>query len=551
VRKIISIVLALAVVLSLSMIVTAPAAAKVNSVHVAVSPSCACSVGVYNITFNATASLTEGVHSVCIAFPAGTTFHPTGGTWKDGYIMIGKNGTALSKVFGSEVTVTGTTVCFLVPKDFVPPTDNPINVVFTSSAGVANPCTPGKYQLSVYTDRAPDSTPVLSNKYTIVPCYSSYEFLWDSSPTYPGIAEDFVPPFKAGGQANNATLGIGGAVAFSGGYLNAFNLTFDAYPVGCFVPCTTVDIYVSLTASPQFPCVSPYPSSKVTLNLTNANNSSWTLATKTLTWNPCTDADGVPDEILIANDVPLTTAFTTTWAGLIGFDTVGAYTICFSAVCPGIAGAPCELPTTPEESVLVQRCIDFNVYQDKDAHKIILDEKWNLISLPLVPFNTDIDTILSAADLDLFPANGVSDLISIWSYDRCADAWTMYPGGGLTSLVNGKSYWVRMPYPITGNYTLWVFGTAKAMPPAAPLAYAMCPGWNMFGFTEMGNMLYSGYFWNFGGTPLPPAPLVYGWNNTGDWTTSGWKMIVNPGGTLVSGQGYFGYFPTGGIIVPP
>jgi hypothetical protein len=545
VRKILSIVLALAVVLSLSAVLTAPVAAKVTAPVVTLTPNaCACSPSVYSITFNTTASLTEGVHSVCIAFPAGTTFNPyPGPAWNNDCITI--NGT---KVFGSEITVTGTTVCFLVPKDFGA---GPLTVIFTSTAGVTNPCTPGRYQLSVSTSRAPDSTPVLSNKYRIYPCLSSYSFVWDSNPTYPGIAEDFVPPFKAGGQANNATLGITGAVPFSGGYLNAFNLTFgyEGY-AGCYAPCATVDIYVSLTAAPQFTCPAH---ATVTLNLTNATNSSWS-KNMTLTWNPpCQDvsSDGVPDKIKIAAAVPLTASFATTWAGLIGFDTVGAYTICFSAVCPGSAAVNCG-PGAGAPSTLAERCIDFNVYQDKDAHKIILDEKWNLISLPLVPFNTDIDTILSAADLD-HNLDGVSDLISIWHYDRCTDTWGMYPGGGLTDMVDGDSYWVRMIYP-TDSYTLWVFGTAKAMPPAAPLAYPMCPGWNMFGFTEMTTMTLggsgSGYLWNFGGSGEPTLPLVYGWNNTGTWTSSGW-LLVGSASNLVPGQGYWGYFPSGGIVVPP
>jgi hypothetical protein len=87
-------------------------------------------------------------------------------------------------------------VCFLTPLDILA---GAISVVFTAAADLENPCTPGSYTLFVYTDRAPDSTPVESAAYTIAPATSSYAFAVDFSPTYPGIAEGFVPPFKACG----------------------------------------------------------------------------------------------------------------------------------------------------------------------------------------------------------------------------------------------------------------------------------------------------------------------------------------------------------------
>jgi hypothetical protein len=158
----------------------------------------------------------------------------------------------------------------------------------------------------------------------------------------------------------------------------------------------------------------------------------------------------------------------------------------------------------------------------------------------------------------------VNDLVSIWYYDQCkagseANKWSMWSstGGNLTTMADGKSYWVRMNYPMgAANYTWWVFGTARAMPPAAPLAYTMCPGWNMFGFTSLVGMTSGAYLWNFGGgAPELPYPLVYGWNNTGSWTTSTWQLVTplapNLGDPMSVGQGYWGYFPTGGTVVPP
>jgi len=555
VKKIIGILLALSLVLSLT-VMAMPAAADVTDQtdaskgpKVVVDPNCACIYGEYTITFNTTASLTEGVHCVCVKFPAGTGVPATGaypdGKWKDGDITIEGD-----DVFAEEITVSGTEVCFLVPKSY---DAGAITVVFKAGTGTApnanivNPCEAGWYKLEVYTCREPDATPVLSQRYKIVPCYSPYVFVWDSSPTYEGLVEDFVPPFKACGQED-----FPGAVEFEEGkFMNAFNLTFRAYPVGCFAPCPSVDIYCALTAAPQFPCLEVDPAANVTLNLTGPSTAT-TLNTTVLTYNECDPliAKLGPTPVLIAENYTLAKDTVLTWEGLIHFDTVGEYTICFWAECPGTIGDPCEIPGEEEENILVERCIDFDVHQWKDAGKIYLGEKWNLISLPLVPFETDIDTLLGSVDLDP-DLDKADNLISIWHYDAAADDWDMYPGGGLTDMVDGESYWVRMTYPNGFNYTWWVWGTAKAMPPAAPSAYPMEVGWNMFGFTSLNNMDSDDYLWNFGGA-TNPYPLTYGWDNTGDWGTSDWDLIdYSVPDVFETGQGYWGYFPTGGTVVPP
>jgi len=109
---------------------------------------------------------------------------------------------------------------------------------------------------------------------------------------------------------------------------------------------------------------------------------------------------------------------------------------------------------------------------------------WNLISLPIVPFDTSIDSVLASL---AFPY----DLISIWYYDSCEGEWLVYGNGDtgfqtLTTMEDGKAYWVRMRYPeeqhsdpsISGTYpyALWVFGTNAQMPPDLPSSYDVCEG---------------------------------------------------------------------------
>jgi hypothetical protein len=548
VRKIISILLALGMVLGLSVFVTTPVAAQITGVTVSAYPLCVCQPAVYNVTFNLSASLTQGVGCVCVEFPAGTTFHPVDG-WDDGYISISGTTAGEVDVFGAEITVTGTKVCFIPPADFEPALDNPILIQFKSDAGVTNTCTPGKYTVKVSTCRAPDLTPVeSSNKITIIPCVSTYKFAWNSGLTYPGIAADFVPPFKACGQ-NTDGINTFGAVEFSPGkWQNAFNISLTPDVIGCLPPCVSnVSVKFELTSSPQYPAGSGL-FSHVTLNFTSGPGTPYG---DVLTYD-ATKAAALqdPGKVTLAS-VAIGANTTVTWNGLIHFDTVGDYTLHVYAVCPAGAAGICVPGTTA--TTVADRVFTFHVYQWKDAGKIILGEKWNLVSLPLVPFDTSITGLLASLPAAAKNVDGVNDLVSIWNYDGCAKTWATYGGGqtSLSTMVDGKSYWVRMTYPFLGasNYTWWVFGTERNMPPAAPSAYSVCAGWNMFGFTSLTNKTINAYLWNY--PTAATQPLVYGWTNTGNWLTSTWAIkLFAANATLQSGQGYWGAFQAAGTIIP-
>jgi hypothetical protein len=524
VRKIIHILVAVGLVLGL-LVMAAPAAAAVKAVTVVkVDPECACCNATYNITFNISASLTQGVHQICIQFPEGTGV-PAASTFKTGDIYV--NDVA---VFKGEVTVTpiagnGTKVCFLVPISFEVG-DNPIRVFFASGAGIVNPCTAGKKYLYVSTTRAPDSTLVKSKAYTIKPYYSTYDFTWDSSPTYPGLAEEFVPPFRECGQNEsdnavwNSTLNI---------TLNAFNLTFAADEIGCFEPCTNVTLSVEVTAAPE----------DAVVHL--SDNSSFIVALE----------EG--DDYDLAN-ITLATNTSLTYELWIHFDSVGEYELCFSAACEPPACAPpcCAAPEMPT------KCYDIKVYQWKEAMKIELVHKWNLISLPLVPLeDPPIEDILKAMpDYDTL-------ILSVWYYDRsnCASSkWLSYsPDGAMTSLTtmeDGKAYWIRTTYNSTPGFqmgddldeVLWVWGTPKPVPPNSPSAYPVCEGWDMIGYTEITYMLDDDYLWNFYAGAVALYGAVQGWNATAQtWDSSFMPGSVN----MTPTKGYWASFGLDGAIYPP
>ncbi|MGA9350289.1 MAG: hypothetical protein WBW48_16015, partial [Anaerolineae bacterium] len=255
---------------------------------------------------------------------------------------------------------------------------------------------------------------------------------------------------------------------------------------------------------------------------------------------------------------------------LLHFNEVGKYQICFKVVCPGTPGGDCY--TTPpcvpgQATTIAERCFDFGVYQWKEAYKIPLYRKWNLISLPLVPLvDPPIEDVLGAyANLD--------QVISVWYYDRTGcptveplgtwQCWSPIVGpcagkAALTTMEDGKAYWIRIAYNTTAPAGsaldgLWVWGTVKPVPTNSPSAYPVCDGWNMIGFTEMMPMLDSAYLWNFLG-PLftPEYGAVYGWDAGGSYgPVQNFVLMSYNLLPLWPGDGYWASFDGSGTIYPP
>jgi hypothetical protein len=241
---------------------------------------------------------------------------------------------------------------------------------------------------------------------------------------------------------------------------------------------------------------------------------------------------------------------TVTWNSSLHFDAVGEYEICFNVTCPTMV---CEVPGS---DVIAQVCYEFDVKQWKDFYEIDLYRKWNLISLPLVPFETDIDKILLAW-------NGTAgDVEGIWYYDRgapnCNGAWVQWPPAGtLKDMEDGKAYWVKVAYnhsdptkqagAYAGSFYIW--GTATPMPPAPPSAYDVCNGWNMVGFRSMVNMANDAYLWNFWAAGSPLYGLIYGW-----WAPTQQWFALTPGPALADflwvAEGYWIPFALDATIYP-
>jgi hypothetical protein len=192
---------------------------------------------------------------------------------------------------------------------------------------------------------------------------------------------------------------------------------------------------------------------------------------------------------------------------------------------------------------------DSNLYAvGESSGSASLTGGWNLVSLPVVPFDTSIESVLASL---AFPY----DLVSVWYYDCCEDEWLVYGNRDtgfktLTTMEDGKAYWVRMRYPeeqhsdpsISGTYpyALWIFGTKIPMPPSLPSSYDVCDGWNMVGFRSMEDMAPQDYLAEFSPSEYG---AIYGWDPyLQDW-------ITNPD-KLVPGHGYWIPFSVAGAIHP-
>lgn len=158
--------LALALVLSLSLVTVTSVVADVHAVEVVVVPDTITTEAQYTIAFNITKTLAIGA-TVSIEFPADTTV-PT--TYED--IDVTVQGVAVSH---GDINVSGQVVTITLPAGIGAPTK--VTVVFKDTAGITNPTTQGDYTLRVRTSQEPNW--VTSASYPIrLLDKSTYEFVY-------------------------------------------------------------------------------------------------------------------------------------------------------------------------------------------------------------------------------------------------------------------------------------------------------------------------------------------------------------------------------------
>jgi hypothetical protein len=172
--------------------------------------------------------------------------------------------------------------------------------------------------------------------------------------------------------------------------------------------------------------------------------------------------------------------------------------------------------------------IEQGVFQKES---IGLVEGWNLISLPLIPLDSDIEVVLAGI---------MDDVISVWHWDAAAAHWYSFAPGApsdLTSMRDGKAYWINMG----AAQTLDLAGTEMPEGTQLPPAYDIVPDWNMVGFKSTNNATAKDYL---NGTEYV---RIYGYKN------GAWFLIPGPNydtPQMEPGLGYWVAFTEPGTIYP-
>ena len=204
-----------------------------------------------------------------------------------------------------------------------------------------------------------------------------------------------------------------------------------------------------------------------------------------------------------------------------------------------IAGTGYDLTTgwgTVDVANFVKDIQFFVAASGASTYPVSLVQGWNLISVPLVPQNTPISTVLGA-----LAAAGA--FTNVWSYQ--GGTWksaTLNPTthaitGPLTTMQDGLGYWIYM----NQNDTLYVNG--YVIPPAAsPPSYSLPVGWNLIGFKPQPTVTSeqtggtSGYLNSIEATPAGPkydVTSVWIYDNVhGTWTRATDSTTINPGQAL-------------------
>jgi hypothetical protein len=160
---------------------------------------------------------------------------------------------------------------------------------------------------------------------------------------------------------------------------------------------------------------------------------------------------------------------------------------------------------------------------------ITLNSGWNLISLPLIPTNSAIATVLSGVS---------SHVISVWYYDGTTPwlSWSPGVGGSLSTMDQKKAYWINMKTD-SAQYTLTENGSVGLPPPGLPTTIDVAAGWNMTGFKSTCARTAGSY--------LSGVPWVRIWS----FTNGAWSA-VDSSDKMQAGLGYWIAATGAGTIYP-
>jgi hypothetical protein len=160
---------------------------------------------------------------------------------------------------------------------------------------------------------------------------------------------------------------------------------------------------------------------------------------------------------------------------------------------------------------------------------VTLVEGWNLISLPLIPLDSDIEVVLAGI---------MDDVISAWYWAGSWDSFRPGAPSDLQKMEDGKAYWINME----AARTLSIAGTVMPEGAELPPAYDVVVGWNMVGFKSTAdNVTVETYL---AGTEYI---RIYGFEDGAWFTIPGTAYNTT---MMVPGLGYWVAFTEPGTIYP-
>jgi len=193
---------------------------------------------------------------------------------------------------------------------------------------------------------------------------------------------------------------------------------------------------------------------------------------------------------------------------------------------------------TPDVSNFVNDIQPFLAPANAIAYSISLVPGWNLISPPLVPANTAINTILGALIIPNEVQSAYSYQGGFWKFATLSAGRL---NGALTTIQDGFAYWIYM----SKADTLWVNG--YVIPPtSSPPGYSLSVGWNMIGFKPeptVGPETVGTFLTSVSGKYDPNNVWLYD-NPSGTWTRA------NSGATINPGQGLWVYMTSAATLYP-
>lgn len=169
---------------------------------------------------------------------------------------------------------------------------------------------------------------------------------------------------------------------------------------------------------------------------------------------------------------------------------------------------------------------------------IDLESGWNLISLPLIPTNSNIETGVLA---DLIDAGTVIQVRTwVWEAGVLVEkAWLGVGHGEFTTMKDGQGYWIEMD----AAGALVVTGSELPAPPQTPPSYDVCTGWNMVGFKSLTEQTATEYL---GALVIGTMEAMYGY----DAAAGTYTIIGEASPNLVPGDGYWLAVNADGTIYP-